>query len=181
MSVRHEELRMIERSALEHDPVVGERLQEGDERVDLVGVQRRGRDAQWLDDRAAEFVDGKHVAAPAIQLDRLTKREHVAIVEVRRGERHVPERWDFERALHPKALVHESAIEYLADRSAARKEPARERERAEYIGRADAKVVIGRPHADVVEALVDDIAVAIAHRAVRGEADATDGSVSQLM
>jgi hypothetical protein len=116
-----------------------------------------------------------------IQLDHLTKREHVAIVEVRRGERHVAKRRDFERALHPKALVHEAPIEDLADRSAARKEPARERERAEYIGRADAEVVVSRPHADVVETFVDDIAVAIAHRPVRGEGDAADGSVRQLI
>src|SRR6188474_2654106 len=181
MSVRHEELRMIEWSALEHDPVVGKRLQVSDERVDLVGVQRRGRDAQRLDDRAVELVDGKHIATPAIQFDHLTKRERVAIVEIRRGERYVAERRDFERALNPKALVDDGAIEYLADRSAVRKEPARERERPEYIGCADAEVVVSRPHADVVETLVDDIAVAIAHRPVRGEADATDGSIRELM
>src|SRR5262245_56787314 len=106
MSVRHEELRMIERSALEDDTVVGKRLQEGDERIDLVGVQGWSGDAKQLDDRAVEFVDGKHVAAPGIQLDHLTKRQHVAIVEVRRGERHVAERRDFERTLYTKALVH---------------------------------------------------------------------------
>jgi hypothetical protein len=38
MSIRHEELRMIERSALEDDPVVGKALQEGDQCVDLVGA-----------------------------------------------------------------------------------------------------------------------------------------------
>src|SRR5689334_13564612 len=123
MSVRHEELRMIERRALEDDPVVSERLQVGDERIDFVGAQRRGWDAQRLDDRAVEFVDGKHTAAPAIELDHLPKRERVAIVEVRRSERHVAERRDFKRALNPKALVHDRAIEYLADRGAVRKEP----------------------------------------------------------
>ena len=79
-----------------------------------------GRDAERLDDRAVEFVDGKHVAAAAIQLDHLAQREHVAVVKVRRGERHVAERRDFERALDPKALVHDGAIE-LGDRSAAGK------------------------------------------------------------
>ena len=38
MYVRHEELRMVEWCALGYDPVVGKRLQEGDERVDLVGT-----------------------------------------------------------------------------------------------------------------------------------------------
>src|SRR5690348_8352667 len=119
MSVRHEELWMVEWSALEDDPVIGERLQEGDERIDLVRVQRRGRDAERLNDRAVEFVDGKHIATPAIQLDYLTKREHVAIVKVRCGERHIAEGRNFERALHAKALVHDGAIEHLAYRSAA--------------------------------------------------------------
>ena len=180
MSVRHEELRMIERSALEDDPVIGKHLQKGDERVDLVGGHR-GRDAKRLDDRAVELVDGKHIAAPAIELDHLPKREHVAIVKVRRSERHVAERRDFERALNPKTLVHDRAIEYLADRGTVRKEPARQRERPKCIGCTDAEVVVGRPHADVVETLVDNIAVAIAHRPIRGEADAADRSVRQLM
>src|SRR6476620_9487791 len=127
MSVRHEELRMVEWRALEYDPVVGERLHVSNECVDLVGTYRRGRDAQRLDDRAVEFVDGKHIAAPAIEFDPLPKREHSSIVKVRRSERHVANRRDFERALNPKALVHDRAIEYLADRGTVRKEPARER------------------------------------------------------
>src|SRR5919197_1055964 len=107
------------------------------------------------------------------------KCEHVTIVEVRRGERHVAERRDFERALHPKAFVNDGAIERLADRGAAREEPARERQWPERIARADAEVVVGRPHADVVETFVDDIAVAITHRPVRSEIDATDGSIRE--
>src|SRR6476469_5268583 len=181
MSVRHEKLRMIERSALEDDTLVGERLQEGDERIDLVRVQCGGRDAERLDDRTLEFVDGRYVAPASIQLDYLTKCEHVAIVKVRRGERYVAERRNFKRALHTKALVHDGAIKCLADGSAVRKEPARQRERSECIGRADAEVVVGRTHADVVETFVDDVAVAIAHRPVRGEGDATDGSIRELV
>ena len=47
VSVRHEELRVVERrTAIEH-ALVGEGFQKGDERVDLVGGQRRN--AERLD------------------------------------------------------------------------------------------------------------------------------------
>ncbi len=52
MSVRHEELRVVERRAAVEHALVGEGLQEGDDRVDLVGGQRRN--AERLDGRAVE-------------------------------------------------------------------------------------------------------------------------------
>src|SRR4029450_12940060 len=52
MSVRHEELRMVERSALRDDPLIGEGFHEGDDRVDLVGAQRRTSERR--DDCAVE-------------------------------------------------------------------------------------------------------------------------------
>ena len=67
MSVRHEELRVVERSALRDDPLIGEGFHEGDDRVDLVGAQRRNSERH--DDCAVEFLDRSDVAATAVQLD----------------------------------------------------------------------------------------------------------------
>ena len=100
-------------------------------------------------------------------------------MEVRRRERHVAERRDLERALDAEALGHRGAVESRRG-GAPGKSRRRERERTERVARADAEVVVGRPDADVVEALVDDVAVAVAHRPVDGRRDPADRGVGQL-
>ena len=77
--------------------------------VDLVGGQ--GGQAQRLDRRAVERGQRRHVAAAAVELDHLAQRARVAVVEVRRGQRHVAQRRDLERAVDAEALGHGGAVE----------------------------------------------------------------------
>src|SRR5687768_2456149 len=115
------------------------------------------------------------VAAAAVQLDRFAQRAGVPVVEIGCGQRDVPQRRDLEGAFDSKAFRHRTAE--------IRRENAREvasgvRQWAEDVPTADTKVVRGRTYADVVEAPVDDIAVAIAHGSeVR---DPPGGGIRQL-
>ena len=102
MAVRDEQLRVVERSALTHDPQVRQRTAEKrDEVVDLLWgqVQLADLEVDVLDVVLAE------VAAAVVELHHLANRALPAVVKVRRGELEVAQAGHLEGAVSDRAFA----------------------------------------------------------------------------
>ncbi len=98
MSVGDKELRVIERSTLELDPGVGQRLHKGDQRVYL-GIRKAERRDVRVFFRIVE------VATAVVKLDDLRQVSGAAVVKVRPGQLDVAKRRGLEGTVYCGAFT----------------------------------------------------------------------------
>src|SRR5436309_761643 len=159
VAVRDTGLWVIEGCALEAHPVVGQRLQEGDD----------VRPAIRLADEAADAVDGGvgvcsvglvEIAAPRVELHHLVESEHGAVVHVGSAQLDVAEGRRLERAVDGEHVGRADRWQRILDgrdlRDAEPEEitPGEGERDTGGVRAAHAEILGGRPHADVEEAAV---------------------------
>src|SRR5215212_7484166 len=101
MAVRDEDLRMVKRRLLEADAIVGQRLQERDQRRALFRCQMQRM--HKVPDVGAVLLG--EIAAAVVELHHLLQSSHPTIVEVGPGELDVPQTWNLEGAIHGNYLL----------------------------------------------------------------------------
>src|SRR3989442_1384130 len=159
VAVRDEELGMVEGCRLEADPVVGERLQEGDEIRPLIGLADQGADAV---DRSVEVGDVGigEVTAPGVELHDLIEGEHAAVVHVGGAQLDVAERGRLERAVDGEDVGRADDREGILDRrdlgdgEPEEVTPGKGERDPRGVRAAHAQVLGGGPHAGVEETAV---------------------------
>ena len=86
-SIRDEELRVIERRLPQKDSLIGQRMQERDYCIDLLISHAQLTDLK-IDELCIMFAE---ITATIVELHGLFERPLTAVVEVRSGERDIPQ------------------------------------------------------------------------------------------